>query len=282
MSWWLLPQEHTVAMDRGGGPLQAPLPAENHGVKFWPLDFFKNNRYQLAFGDGVSKYRNNHAMKWFREMVEYPPGKPYGTFGSYGMDLTFPQLDVCEIFMPQIIHEKGTAVELKTTSSWSFEYQSVPVPWSWQRMVAALNDDDLDRLVGGRGGGASRGIVGCKLMPRLGSYDHKRQCLAGDEGRQFASNIRCQLWDFVFFSTEGNVTGLRPKWDTNHFDVHFYMQGGVKVFKDNDERNAITQMIGPHGCSMGPGTYKHYKVQEADATWKARSFTQITHERNRP
>ena len=43
--------------------------------------------------------------------------------------------------------------------------------WSWWEMVAQLDTKSMEIVVGSDRSG---GLVGCKLQPRPGSYDHKR------------------------------------------------------------------------------------------------------------
>ena len=126
-------------------------------------------------------------------------------------------------------------------------------------MLASFKDEHLQHLAG-RGGG----IVGCKLMQRCGSYDHKRHDVRNQEGRSFAKNVVCPMWDFVIFSSTGDATGIRPKWDWLCFDIHYYVVNGCKVFGQDDKG----MMLAPPGMSAGPGTYKYYKKKETDEVWQ--------------
>ena len=141
---------------------------------------------------------------------------------------------------------------------WSFEYSGTPVRWSWQRMLASFTDADLRKLAGRDGG-----IVGCKLMQRCGSYDHKRHDVRNQEGRSFAKNIVCPMWDFVIFSSTGDAIGIRPKWNSICFDAHAYVLNARKVFGEDDKGH----MLAPPGMSAGPGTYKYYKQNAIDEAW---------------
>ena len=224
----------------------------------WPLAFFRNNRHVLAYSTDEQKQLNNHAMKFLRDMMEHPAGVPYRMLGAqeWGLDLTFPYWNVSEVWLPQIIHGGD---QLKTPQSWSFEYNGPSVQWSWQRMLASFTDEDLGKLAG-RGGG----IVGCKLMPRLGSYDHLRTTLRITEGRPFPKDVVCPVWDFVIFSSTGDATGVRPKWGKRDFDIHYYVRNGSKVFGEN----ATGTLLAPPGMSAGRGTYKYYKQKTIDDVWR--------------
>ena len=148
-------------------------------------------------------------------------------------------------------------------------------------MLAALPDAALDALVGGdRGGGVGvrgggvRGITACKFMPRLGSYDHKRHSLYAKEGRPVPKYVVIPLWDFVFFTTEGNIVGLRPSWNKYDFTVHFYQVDGIPVTLAEERKH----MISEPGESVGPGTYRHYKEMEGDQLdpeWRAMPWQEI-------
>ena len=126
-------------------------------------------------------------------------------------------------------------------------------------MLASFTDDDL-RTLAGRGGG----IVGCKLMQRCGSYDHKRHDVRNREGRSFAKNVVCPMWDFVIFSSTGDAIGIRPRWNSIYFDAHAYVLNACKVFGEADQGD----MLAPPGMSAGPGTYKYYKMKSIDAEWR--------------
>ena len=274
--WWLMPREDKY--DRGGGDFAPPATSFDLGVKVWPVEFFKKNRKILAYEGTEAKTINNRAMKFFRDQCEYKRGVP-SDYLPLGLDLTFPQFDVVAMELPFMIHdggETGDWKELKTTMSWSWEYSGLTSSWGWQRMLAALPDECLDELVGkddgaSRGGGV-RGIYACKLMPRLGSYDHKRHNVYAQEGRPIPKGTIVPLWDFVFFTTHGNIVGLRPAWMKTHFDVHYYRKGGLPVALEEDRLH----MLGPPGQSMGEGTYARYKRMEVDTSWKALSWAEIS------
>ena len=82
----------------------------------------------------------------------------------------------------------------------------------------------------------------------------------------------CPLYDFVIFSSNGNVTGLRPKYGSLDFDVHQYIHEGIALARSQD---VPPPMLAPAGASVGPGTYKYYKTMERDLKWRAFSWQQI-------
>ena len=138
-------------------------------------------------------------------------------------------------------------------------------------MLASLKDNDLETLIGGRGGG---GIIGCKFMQRSGSYDHSRTTMYYEEGRPMPRDRICPLYDFVIFSSNGNVTGLRPRYGSNEFDVHHYIHDRQTLARPQDVPNT---MLAPAGATVGPGSYQYYKKMEGVITWKAYSWQQIEH-----
>ena len=135
-------------------------------------------------------------------------------------------------------------------------------------MLASFSDSHLQQLAG-RGAG----IVGCELMPRAGSYDHKRSPLRIDEGRGFSKDVVCPMWGFIIFSSTGDATGILPKWDSVEFGIHYYVLGGCKLIGHDD----TGIMIAPHGLSAGPATLQHYKRKETDETWHQIPANEIFH-----
>ena len=278
--WWFTPVEYrtTERATRGGGtridqPPFAPGPVVGGPeLRCYTLEWFKRNRCLLAFDSTEDpKVINSLAMKFLRGLCEDEHGVPSTGRGiaTYGIDLTMPQFEVMQIVMPEMIHGRMHDNPLKTHGSYVFELSSKDTKmWSWQRMLASLKDNDLETLIGVRGGG----IVGCKFMQRLGSYDHSRHTMYSEEGRPLPRNRTCPLYDFVIFSSNGNVTGLRPKYGSIEFDVHQYIHEGIAVARSCDVHN---YMLAPPGASVGPGTYRYYKNIEADLKWKALSWQQI-------
>ena len=256
--WYLYPSK-AGPLRHGDGPLKI-MPYMEGDIKVWPIEFFISNRHALAYDSGEQKHFNNHAMKFLRDQLERTAGVPDSDngFATFGLDLTFAQLDICDISLPQIIHG---GQELKTPMSWSFEYSGTPVRWSWQRMLASFTDADLQKLASNGGG-----IVGCKLMQRCGSYDHKRSDVRNHEGRPFAKHVVCPMWDFVIFSSTGDATGIRPRWDSTRFDIHAYVLRGHRIFGDDN----TGKILAPPGMSAGPGTFKYVycKQDSIDTEWR--------------
>ena len=111
-------------------------------------------------------------------------------------------------------------------------------------------------------------------MVRAGSYDHKRASMYAQEGRPLHATIVCPLWDFVFFTNNGNINGLRPKWGSLDFDVHTYRLNGVYQVQSMDAPQHL--MLAPPGHTVGPGTYATYKMLEKKETWQALPYDTIT------
>ena len=85
--WWFYPCEYHPLQDRGGGtspwaslkhPQDAPGPVyKGPTVRTWTLEWFKENRYLLAFyASEDAKVINSLAMKFLRDRCEHNRGIP--------------------------------------------------------------------------------------------------------------------------------------------------------------------------------------------------------------
>ena len=131
-----------------------------------------------------------------------------------------------------IVHPPGT--------DYWFEDTDMRV-WSWWEMVAQMNEEAIRYVV--EDGDGSRGLVGCEVRRRTGSYDHSRQVQPAYGNR---TQLRC--WDFVLKRSDGTAVRLHPQWSTT--EIRTYAVEGHEV----------TQI--PHnglGMSDGSGTFKYYK-----------------------
>ena len=100
--------------------------------------------------------QHNAALKYFREVHE---------------DLTDP-------FSSVGIHFNNDApsavAEIDHDShGMQWGWKDSHVLWSWQEMVAQLNDGSMDLVVNGLDG-RSGGLLGCSFLIRPNSYDHQR------------------------------------------------------------------------------------------------------------
>ena len=112
--------------------------------------------------------------------------------------------------------------------------------WSWWEMVAHLDDESLRYVV--QDGDRSRGLVGCEVRRRTGSYDHSRQVKRPGQGPQLTK------WDFVLKRSDGTAVRLHPEWSTNKIPT-FAVEG----------EEVIQIPSAGLGMSDGPGTFRYYK-----------------------
>ena len=114
--------------------------------------------------------------------------------------------------------------------------------WSWQEMVAQLDDPSMRRVVQGIDF-RSRGIVSCRLQ-KTPRYDHKRHHAA----KGAPPPAMLHIWDFVLTLENGREVWLHPEYASPKFGAYF-------------ERPAEDYEI-PRtgkGGTNGPGTYRYFK-----------------------
>ena len=92
---------------------------------------------------------NPTALKSIRDFNENPPG--------------WPKVNRVDLFEP-LIYEIKT---LHRTRGMAYELRDPMQPWSWRRMLNAMDEPTLERVVG-------VGIVGIRCQPIYGYYDHSR------------------------------------------------------------------------------------------------------------
>ena len=168
-------------------PLGAPLVLEYSapppmGVQVFDLVYFRSWR---PFTGDCSQH--NVALKFFRSqqaLVKDPFQSP---------SLEFHAFEPTAVAV--INHPKGMAWEF--TGEWRL--------WSWHEMIAQLDETSMKKVVTGIEG-RSRGLVGCSLAIRPGSYYVKT-----------ATNSKRQLpyWDFVVHRNDGSGIRLDPQYEGN-------------------------------------------------------------------
>ena len=110
--------------------------------------------------------------------------------------------------------------------------------WSWWDMVAQMDEKSIKYVV--EDGDCSRGLVGCEVRRRTGSYDHSRQV--------YTSGPQLLCWDFVLKRSDGTAVRLHPEWSTNKIPT-FAVEG----------EEVIQIPSAGLGMSDGPGTFRYYK-----------------------
>ena len=110
--------------------------------------------------------------------------------------------------------------------------------WSWWDMVAQMDEKSIKYVV--EDGDCSRGLVGCEVRRRTGSYDHSRQV--------YTPGPQLTKWDFILKRSDGTAVRLHPEWSTNKIPT-FAVEG----------EEVIQIPSAGLGMSDGPGTFRYYK-----------------------
>ena len=205
-------------------------PAANDGqpgAQVFDLEYFRSYR---PFTGACSQH--NVALKYFRgeqERLDDPFQSPSLEFHASA-----------PIAVAVIDHPKGMAWWF--TGEWR--------QWCWHEMIAQLDDTSMEKVVNGFEG-RSRGLVGCSLAIRPGSYDHKRHHMLIETATN--SKQRLPVWDFVLHRADGSGIRLHPQ----------YKGTVVETIEEPGHAEASVVVTVPPrrglGRSDGPGTYKKYK-----------------------
>ena len=160
-------------------------------------------------------------MKSMRDTNENPPGNPI----VWGV----PLLDEPHQFwVPTLYRTKGTDYTLGDPMQ----------PWSWLSMLKGMQPETRERIVG-------PGITDICCMPIEGSYDHKRQHAARNNGKPFHPDMPVPIWDFVVLRMDGT-------------EVRFHTSQTSKRVEIADMQRPF-ERDGPaagKGKSDGRGTYR--------------------------
>ena len=114
-------------------------------------------------------------------------------------------------------------------------------------MLSQLFDDSLHIVCHGHQN-RNCGVVGCLLMPRPNSYDHKRHHAAKQNGAPVTDRV-LPVWDFVIVREDGTAIRLHPQWSTTKIEA-FPAQGYLEP---------VQYPAKGKGQSLGPGTYAWLK-----------------------
>ena len=217
-----------AAIDAAPIPLYAAEANDGQpGAQVFDLEYFRS--YRPFTGH---RSQHNVALKYFRAQQERPDDP-----------LQSPCLDFhasAPTAVAEIIHPKGMAWEF--TGEW--------FQWCWHEMIAQLDDTSMEKVVNGFEG-RSRGLVGCSLAIRPGSYDHKRHNMLIETATNSKQRLPC--WDFVLHRADGSGIRLHPP----------YRGNVVEAIEEPGHAEALAVVTVPPrrglGRSDGPGTYKKYK-----------------------
>ena len=194
--------------------------------------------YFQRFGPFTGGYKqHNIALKWFRLFAERR------THNFIQFDNHRPvNVPVCE-------HPKGMA--------YSFDETRTNM-WTWQEMVAQLDEESMKRVVEGPNAAVAEGsnaavaeglpkhIVACGIV-KTDRYDHKRNFALKDWHTVY------HIWDFVFFRSDGSQIGIHPEYSKTKFASY-----------EGEARSDHELPRGGKGGSSGPGTYNYFKKKGID------------------
>jgi hypothetical protein len=193
---------------------------------FFDLEFFENFR---AFTDGYKQ--NSAALKYLRHMNE----DEINPFASHDVFLRNDQ----PIAVAACHHHPGTEFE--------FDPHNMR-DWSWQEMVAQLDDPSRELVVKGAGGN-NEGLTGCSFCVRPNSYDHMRHAAAVAAGTQEGPTVTKPMWDFVIHRSDGTGIRLHPNWSNTK----------VMTFEVAGHAAPVQPPRGGLGGTDGPGTFRRYR-----------------------
>ena len=183
----------------------------------------------MAYKSFTEDYKQHKAaLKYFREQL----GTPNDPLKS-----SVKSLRVQEAVCP-IKHGDGMEYEV----DWC-----VQKPWSWLEMVAQLTAESIRIAVKGPEG-RSRGLVGCTVAFRPGSYDHKRHHALKMKGA--SSNVKLPVWDFILHRDDSSAIRLHPQWSNTK----------VETFLAEGHTDEVEPPDAGLGASDGRGTFKKYKA----------------------
>jgi hypothetical protein len=157
-------------------------------LQIFDLEYFR------SFDSWTSTYKqHNIALKWFRDSKE-----------RIGED--------CVIFcnthaeaVAEIVHPKGMSYHFN---------EEIKNPWTWQEMVAQMDDASMRLVVEGPGAtqpgvagpqNRSRGLVSCSIQ-QTDKYDHKRHNAFPGAQQMF------KVWYFILVRSDGSSVTLHPNY----------------------------------------------------------------------
>ena len=163
---------------------------------------------------------HNTALKTIRDQNE-----DNGSPKVWGVDLT-----QCETY-PIMTLVRGEQEMYTLTEPWT--------PWSWRKMLHALNDKSLEQVVG-------TGIVRITCEPIPDTPDGKRLRAARKHGQPYPEGARVPVWDFVITRVDGSKVRFHPDWKKKTFSVAPWGFQGLQGQGQG----------GAQGKSEGKGSYR--------------------------
>jgi hypothetical protein len=123
---------------------------------------------------------------------------------------------------------------------------TMPLNWFWQELIAQLDDESMKIVVEGEKR-KSHGLIGCEIMIRPNSYDHKIAVQESAVAQENRDETLC-VWDFIITRFDGSKIRLHPQRITPD----------VETFSAEGPTEQVPLPKKGHGQSDGPGTFRHF------------------------
>ena len=85
----------------------------------------------------------------------------------------------------------------------------MPLSWFWQELIAQLDDESMKIVVEGENR-KSHGLIGCGVMIRPSSYDHRLAVQESAVAQKNRDETLC-VWDFIITRFDGSKIRLHPQ-----------------------------------------------------------------------
>ncbi len=229
--------------------LPPPLPARTASAAVAaqpPLRLFRGADFQDQ--EMVVLGADDTDMKWTKE--RFQGRECYGHYSDHNAALKWFRDQCVEHNVGAIIMSNNTPVAVAATvhdpkgTGFHFDESKV-VGWAWQDMVAQLDEASLDAVLGCSGD--SNPILGCSVMPRPKSYDHKMASMRREQGLSAVADNR--IWDFVIHRSGGTGIRLHPQRKSTK----------IETYDIEGHAEEVPLPRKGAGRSDGKGTFRWYK-----------------------
>jgi hypothetical protein len=86
---------------------------------------------------------------------------------------------------------------------------TMPLNWLWQELIAQLDDESMKIVVEGENC-TRHGVIGCSILVRPNSYDHKMVVQESAVAQQNRDET-LRVWDFIITRFDGTKVRLHPQ-----------------------------------------------------------------------
>ena len=122
----------------------------------------------------------------------------------------------------------------------------MPLSWLWQELIAQLDDESMKIVVEGENR-KSHGLIGCAIMVRPNSYDHRMVVQESAVAQQNRDEM-LRVYDFIITRWDGSKIRLHPQ----------RIKPDVETFSGEGPTEQVPLPKKGHGKSDGPGTLQHF------------------------